>query len=180
MQALDIGKSMMIWDTAGQNQMLRVIAFNLLLGNTCSKKRDSHLITYKSGKVSMQIDFTLFQRTRHKLVTDVKLIPGEEVTLQHQLLVCDMRIDVPPKSKLKFIPCLKVGSLKTIMSNYFQEVFNSHVSASAGVADGATEDIWNNKTGLLKTTEVCGTTRPNHWRRETLWWNEHVEKAIAA
>ena len=55
-----------------------------------------------------------------------------------------------------------------------------HVSTSAGVADGATEDIWNNiKTGLLKTTEeVCGTTR--HWHRETWWWNEHVEKAIAA
>ena len=53
---------------------------------------------------------------------------------------------------------------------------------SAGVADGTTEDIWNNiKTGLLKTTEeVCGTTWPHRWRRETWWWNEHVEKAIAA
>ena len=88
---------------------------------------------------------------------------------------------MPPKSKLQFIPRLKVGSLKTIMSSYFKEVFNLHVSGSAGVADAAPEDIWNNiKTGLLKTTEVCGTTRPNHWRRETLWWNEHVEKAIAA
>ena len=66
------------------------------------------------------------------------------------------------------------------MSNYFQ-VFNSHVSGSVGVADAATEDIWNNiKTGLLKTTEVCGTARPNHWRCETWWWNEHVGKAIAA
>ena len=75
---------------------------------------------------------------------------------------------------------LKFGRLKTLTSNYFQ-VFNSHVSESAGVADAATEDIWNNiKTGLLKTTEVCGTTRPNHWHLETWWWNQHVEKAIAA
>ena len=53
-----------------------------------------------------------------------------------------------------------------------------HVSASAGVPDAATEDIWNNlKTGLLKTTEeVCGTTR----RRETWWWNEHVGEVITA
>ena len=60
------------------------------------------------------------------------------------------------------------------------EVLNLHVSTSAGVADGATEGIWNNiKTGLFKTTEeVCGTTWPHHWRRETWWWNEHVEKAI--
>ena len=57
-----------------------------------------------------------------------------------------------------------------------------HVSTSAGVADWATEDVWNNiKTGLLKTTEeVCCTTLPYHWRRESWWWNEQVEKAIVA
>ena len=49
--------------------------------------------------------------------------------------------------------------------NHFQEVFKLYVSASAGVPDAATEDIWNLKTGLLKTTEeVCSTTRPHHWR----------------
>ena len=34
-----------------------------------------------------------------------------------------------------------------------------HVSGLSGVADAATENIWNNiKTGLLKITEeVCGT-----------------------
>ena len=79
------------------------------------------------------------------------MIPGEEVALQHQLLVCDMRNDVPPKSKHKFTPRLKVRKLKDPqMSTHFQEVFNLHVSISAGVADRATEDIWNNiKTGLL-------------------------------
>ena len=45
---------------------------------------------------------------------------------------------------------LKFGSLKVLTSTYFQ-VFNSHVSASAGVADAATEDICNNiKTGLSR------------------------------
>ena len=119
------------------------------------KKSDSHLITYKSGNVAIQIDFILFHRTMSKLVTDVKVIPGEEVALQHQLLVCDMRTDVPPKSKCKFTPRLKVWKLKDPQaSNHSQEVFNFHVSTSAGVADAATEDIWNNiKTGLLKTTE---------------------------
>ena len=159
------------------------LAFDLLLGNTCFKKLDSHLITYKSGNIVTQIDFILFHRTMCKFVTDVKVISGEEVALQHQLLVCDMRIDVPPQSKRKFTPCLKVWKLKDPRtSNHFQEVFNLHVSTSAGVADASTEDIWNNiKTGLLKTTEeVCGTTWPHRWRRETWWWNEHVEKAIAA
>ena len=116
-----------------------------------------------------------------KLVTDVKVIPGEEVALQHQLLVCDM--NVPPKPKRKFTPRLKVWKLTDPQRrNHFQEVFKLHVSASAGVPNTATEDIWNNlKTGLLKTTEeVCGTTRPHHWRRETWWWNEHVGEVITA
>ena len=66
------------------------------------------------------------------------------------------------------------------MSNYFQ-VFISHVSVSAGVADAATEDICNNiMTGLFKTTELCEKPRSNHWHLETWWWSEHVEKAIAA
>ena len=119
----------------------------------------------KSGNIATQIDFILFRRTMRRLVTDVKVIPGEDVALQHQLLVCDMRIGLLPKSKRKFTPCLKVWKLKDPQtSNHFQEVFNLHVSTSAGVADGATEDIWNNiKTGLLKTTEeVCGTTQPHH------------------
>ena len=168
-------------DAEGERILEYALAFDLLLGNTCLKKRDSHL--WKSGNIAMQIDFILFHRTMRKLVTDVKVIPGEEVAPQNQLLVCNMRIDVPPKSKHKFTPRLKVWKLKDPQtSNHFQEVFNLHLSTSAGVADGAIEDIWNNiKTGLLKTTEeVCGTNGPHHWRCETWWWNEHVEKAIAA
>ena len=159
-------------DVEGERTLEYALAFDLLLGNTCFKKRDSHLIKYKSGNIAMQTDFILFRRTMCKLFTEVKVIPGKEEALQHQLLVCDMRIEVPPKSKRKFTPRLKVWKLKDPQtSNHFQVVFNLHVSTSAGVTDAATEDIWNNiKTGLLKTSEeLCGTTQPNHWCCET-WW----------
>ena len=71
---------------------------------------------------------------------------------------------------------LKFGSLKTLKSNYFH-VLNSHVSASGGVADAATEDIYNNiKTALFKTTSceaqqgpIIGTLKPgggvSTWKR---------------
>ena len=68
-------------DVAGDRILEYALAFDLLLGNTCFKKRDSHLITYKSGNIATQIDFILFHRTMCKLVTDVKVIPGEEVAL---------------------------------------------------------------------------------------------------
>ena len=51
-------------------------AFDLLLGNTCFKQRDSHLIRYKSGNAATQIDFILFSRAVCRLVTDGKVIPG--------------------------------------------------------------------------------------------------------
>ena len=89
---------------------------------------------------------------------------------------------MPPNTKRKFTPRLKVWKLTDPQRrNHFQEVFRLQVSAYAGVPDAATEDIWNNlKTGLLKTTEVCGTTRPHRWCCETWWWNEHVGEVITA
>ena len=97
-------------DVKGERILEYALAFDLLLGNTCFTKRDSHLITYKSGYAATQIDFILFPRAMRKIVSDVKGIPGEEVALQHELLVCDMRFDVPPKPKRKFTPRLKYGS----------------------------------------------------------------------
>ena len=50
------------------------------------------------------------------------------------------------------------------MSNLFQEIFNLHARASAGVADA--DDIWNNtKIGLL----IVGVVKPGSgmstWKR---------------
>ena len=42
----------------------------------------------------------------------MKVIPGEEVSLQHQFLVCDMQKVMPRKTKHTFFPRLKVWRLK--------------------------------------------------------------------
>ena len=125
----------------------------------------------------------LFRKSLRKLVMDVKVIPGEEVALQHQLLVCDMMIDMPPQIKHKFTPRPKVWKLRDPQTcSRFQEVFKAHVPAVETEAATTTEEIWAKlKTGLLKTTEeVCGTTKPHRWRRETWWWNKEVDDAITA
>ena len=38
-------------DVEGERILEYALAFDLLLGNTCLKERDSHLITYKSGNI---------------------------------------------------------------------------------------------------------------------------------
>ena len=42
-------------DVEGERILEYALAFDLLLGNTCFKKRDSHLISYKSGNIATQI-----------------------------------------------------------------------------------------------------------------------------
>ena len=83
--------------------------YALFLGNTCFKKPDSHLITYRSGNTATQIDFVIFRKSLRKLLMDVKVIPGEEVALRHKLLVCDM---VVAQIKHKFTPHPKVLKLR--------------------------------------------------------------------
>ena len=47
-------------DVEGERILEYTLALDLLLGNTCFKKRDHHLITYKSGNIATQIDFIFF------------------------------------------------------------------------------------------------------------------------
>ena len=56
------------------------------------------------------------------------------------------------------------------------------MSTSAGVADGAWLRISGTTSRLDYSRQLrrCVAQRPHRWRRETWWWNEHVEKAIAA
>ena len=99
-------------NSEGERILEYALAYDLFLGNTCFKKGDSHLITYRSCNTATQIDFMLFRKSLRKLVMDVKVIPGEEVALQHQLLVCDMMIGMPPQIKRKFTPRPKVWKLR--------------------------------------------------------------------
>ena len=137
------------------------------------QERNSHLITYWSGNTAPQIDFVLFQKSLPKLVMDVKVIPGEEVALQHQLLVWDKMIDMPPQIKRKFTPHPKVWKLRDPQTcSWFQEVFKACVHAVETEVASTTDEIWAKlKTGLLKTTGVV-------WHNEAppmATWNLVVE-----
>ncbi|XP_020233683.1 craniofacial development protein 2-like [Cajanus cajan] len=68
------------------------LAFDLTIVNTCFKKREEHLITYKSGMVCSQIDFFLVRKSDRKFCMDCKVIPGESLTTQHRVLVMDVRV----------------------------------------------------------------------------------------
>ncbi len=51
----------------------------------------SHLVANQSGDHRTQTDYVLYPVRFHKVVTNVKVIPGEECASQHRLLTCGFK-----------------------------------------------------------------------------------------
>jgi hypothetical protein len=64
-------------------------AYDLLIANTLFRKRESHLVTFRSGQHSSQIDFILTRREDRCACFDCKVLSGECVVPQHKLVVAD-------------------------------------------------------------------------------------------
>ena len=68
------------------------MAYDLFIANTFFKKREEHVITYKSGSSKRKIDFLLMRKGDRITCKDCKVIPGESLANQHHLLVMDVHI----------------------------------------------------------------------------------------
>ena len=158
------------------------LANDLLVGNTLFVKRESHLVTYSSGGNRTQVDYILYRRSFRKNVTNVKVIPGEEVAAQHFLLVCDFRVSMPADRNRKFVPRLRTWKLRDpAVADRFANTFRTKVETAVSSTDvSLVESTWSKlKTPLLETAkEVCGLSSKHTWRKQTWWWNETVGAAI--
>ena len=140
----------------------------------------SHLITYQSGNSKSQIDYILVRKRDLKSVKDVKVIPGEECTPQHKLLVCDLELKFDKPRPKQFIPKRCVWKLRdpTVQATYSDVV--SGLLVNDGNTANGTEEIWIHlKENLLKATEeVCGWTKKKNLRKESWWWDDSVSEAV--
>ncbi|XP_075976493.1 uncharacterized protein LOC142976811 [Anticarsia gemmatalis] len=71
----------------GETLLEAASAFDLAIANTFFQKLDQHLITYKSGPHSTQIDYFLLRRNSFSTAKDCKVIPGEPLVSQHRLML---------------------------------------------------------------------------------------------
>ncbi|XP_016480780.1 uncharacterized protein LOC107801888 [Nicotiana tabacum] len=76
-------------------------AFELVIVNSIFLKREEHLVTFLSMVAKTQIDYLLFRRYDRGLCEDCKVIPSENLTTQHRLLVMDVGILM--KRKKRFV-----------------------------------------------------------------------------
>jgi hypothetical protein len=78
----------------GEGILNFALAYDLFVTNTLFRKRVSHLVTFNSGQHCSQIDFILVRREDRHACLDCKVIPGECVVAQHNLVVADFRFRV--------------------------------------------------------------------------------------
>ena len=70
------------------------VAYELVVVNSYFKKKEDHLVTFKSGSLKSQIDYFLMRADSRRSLKDCKVIPSEYLGTQHRLLVLDVESSV--------------------------------------------------------------------------------------
>ena len=83
------------------------VAYDLLVVNFLFKKKEDHLVTFKSGSFKTPIDFFLTRADSRRSCRDCKVIPSECVGSQHRLLVLDVEFNCV-KWKMRGVGDLRV------------------------------------------------------------------------
>ena len=163
----------------GEDILDFVVAYNLVIANTFFRKRDSHLVTFSSGHRSSQIDFVLTRREDKQACLDCKVIPGESVVPQHNLVVADFRFRISThRVKQAKIARTKWWKHKGDTSKVFRErVF---VEGAWSEEEDA-NNMWVKMATCIRkvASEVFGVTKGSSGEpKDTWWWTEDVQKAI--
>jgi len=66
------------------------VAFDLTVVNSRFKKKEEHLVTFRSGNNKSQIDYFLIRVSDRRMGKYFKVIPSEWLGTQHRLLVIDL------------------------------------------------------------------------------------------
>jgi len=124
------------------------LTFDLNIANTCFRKRDEHLITYKSGASFSQIDFFLIRKSDRNICLDCKVIPGESLTTEHRIMVMDVRVKRRARRRSHSgPPGIKWWHLKGVKQRIFQ-----HKMLEGGFRQphGSVNDMWERMTHEIK------------------------------
>ncbi|XP_056684315.1 uncharacterized protein [Spinacia oleracea] len=157
------------------------LAYDLGIMNTWFEKRDSHLVTYRSGDNTSQIDFFLVRNALRQCYTNCKVIPGESTATQHKLVVLYFRGRSYIRRERPLVePRIKWWKLQGEQQLKFVEKVASE-GICAGDMDLDIDSLWTRMEHTIKGVEkevlgeFKGIMPPS---KDTSWWNEVVQQAI--
>ena len=128
---------------------------DMIVANTFFKKRDSHLVTYKSGSESgsakTQVDYCLVRKGQRKLLKDIKVVPSEECITQHKPVICNLKIKKVKSNRRRFVPRRKIWKL-------YESSVKSDFSLYVNNTTPSIEGYWKVlKVSLIDAAErTCG------------------------
>jgi hypothetical protein len=166
----------------GEDVLNFALAYDLLIANTLFRKRESHLVTFRSGQHSSQIDFILARRENRYACFDCKvLLPGECVVPQHKLVVADFRFQVRVhRDKRTKIARTKWWKLRGETTQTFKERMLGEGPWEEGED---ADDMWLKMATCVRkvASEVFGVSRGGKREAKDTWWrNDEVQRAIRA
>ncbi|KAG5619924.1 hypothetical protein H5410_005142 [Solanum commersonii] len=135
-------------------------AFELVIANSCFPKKENHMVTFRSSVAKTQIDYLLFRKGDRCLCKDCKVIPSENLTTQHKLLVMDLEIKRDKKKKIVFdLPRIKWGGLTPALS---REMGEKLMGIGAWSGSGDVDTTWNKAASCIRevASKVLGKIPP--------------------
>ncbi|KAG5594214.1 hypothetical protein H5410_035446 [Solanum commersonii] len=154
-------------------------AFELVIANSCFPKKENHLVTFRSSVAKTQIDYFLLRKGDRGLFKDCKVIPSENLTTQHKLLVMDLEIRRARRKKIAFDrPRIKWGGLTPALSREMGEML---IGMGAWSGSGDADAMWNKAASCIRkvASKVLGVSRGNFGgHKGDWWWNGEVQDKV--
>ncbi|VFQ98148.1 unnamed protein product [Cuscuta campestris] len=156
-------------------------ASDMVVANSCFPKRDDHLATFVSGVGTTQIDYLLLRRCDRVLCKDAKVIPRENVTTQHKLLVMDVMIRWE-KHRRASSGNTQIRWRRLSAENIAELTKRVH-EKGAWESTGDATDMWVRTANCIRETarEVLGVNSGSKSRHQgDWWWSDSVRSKVEA
>ncbi|XP_019244490.1 PREDICTED: uncharacterized protein LOC109224364 [Nicotiana attenuata] len=165
----------------GTSLLEYVKAFEMVIANSYYPKKAEHLITFRSAVAKTQIDYLLLRKCDRGLCTDCKVIPSENLTTHHMLLIMDLEITWTRKKRaMSGIPRVRWGALT---KDKAQELGEKLLTMGAWRSSGDASCMWSMTTNCIREAarEVLGASKGfSVGHKREWWWNEEVQRKVEA
>ena len=125
------------------------MSFDMAIVNTFFKKKQEHLVTYRSGGRCSQIDYFLYNISRLMEVKKCKVFPGDHVAPQHRLLCMDLTIKRERKMKMKVAKKIRWYKLLG-RDNDKKREFKRRVFGEINVGIEDVEEWWRHNASVIR------------------------------
>ena len=154
----------------------------LAVAGTFFQKKESHKITYRSGRHKTELDLLVVRQQQLRRVKDCKALAGEHVTTQHKPVVFEIRMKkwkekrtMGPKNS-KWWKCKdeKMAEYRKRVRRKYEEL-----DLEKGTVEGEWRQYKNAFVGVAE--ELCGRKSGKGGTprsRNQGWWTEEVAKAV--